>query len=128
MPAYITSLGKCLPGEPIPSDQLDDYLGAVGGGRGARVRDLVIKNSGIRTRHYAIDSDQATTMTNADLAVASILDATTRVGLPIEDLGLIAVGTTLGDLLAPTMASMVHGMLGGGPCEVLGTGGFCCAG
>ena len=84
--------------------------------------------NGIEKRHFAIDRDGRTQMLNEELAVAAIRAALQSRGIATSDIGMLATGTTQGDLPVPGFASMVHGRLGGGPMEVLSAGGVCCSG
>ncbi len=56
---YMTSLGKYLPGDPIPSEEIEQYIGSVGS-QTSPLRERVVRNSGIKTRYYAIDKQQRT--------------------------------------------------------------------
>jgi 3-oxoacyl-[acyl-carrier-protein] synthase-3 len=125
MPTYITSTGKFLPGDPIPMDRVDEYIGPVGS---SEVRDLVLKNSGIATRHYAIDRQQRTTLSNGDLAAAAIRDAIDGSSIELADVDLLAVATSAGDYHSPALANMVHGDLFDHPCEVVAANGLCACG
>jgi 3-oxoacyl-[acyl-carrier-protein] synthase-3 len=127
MSAYITSVGAFLPGEPIGNDDLQSYLGTVPGGSG-RLRRRMLDANGIEKRHYAIDRDGNSTMLNEELAERAVLAALASRGLTAADVGMLATGTTQGDLPVPGFASMVHGRLGGGPMEILSAGGVCCSG
>ncbi len=84
--------------------------------------------NGIEKRHYAIDRHGHTLMLNEELAERAVLDALRGRGITASDVGMLATGTTQGDLPVPGFASMVHGRLGGGPMELLTAGGVCCAG
>jgi 3-oxoacyl-[acyl-carrier-protein] synthase-3 len=127
MSAYITSVGAFLPGEPIGNDDLQSYLGTVPGGSD-RLRRRMLDANGIEKRHYAIDRDGNSTMLNEELAERAVLAALASRGLTAADVGMLATGTTQGDLPVPGFASMVHGRLGGGPMEILSAGGVCCSG
>lgn len=127
MDAYITGVGSYLPGEPIGNDEIEDYLG-VAQGSSDRLRRRMLAANGIEKRHYAIDRTGSTTMLNEQLAELAILDALVQRGVSIDEVGMIATGTTQGDLPVPGFASMVHGRLGGGPKEILSAGGVCCSG
>ena len=127
MSAYITSVGAFLPGEPIGNDDLQSYLGTVPGGSG-RLRRRMLDANGIEKRHYAIDRDGNSTMLNEELAERAVLAALASRDLTAADVGMLATGTTQGDLPVPGFASMVHGRLGGGPMEILSAGGVCCSG
>lgn len=127
MSSYIVSTGRFLPGSPVSNEDIDDYIGAVGP-NSAVVRDQTLMNNGIKTRYYAIDKQQRTVISNTEMAVNAARAAMGRADVTAEDVDLIACGTTLPDLQAPGFASMVHGELGGGPCEILTVGGLCNAG
>ncbi|MCI0424254.1 MAG: iron-containing redox enzyme family protein, partial [Actinobacteria bacterium] len=71
--------------------------------------------------------DGRTVMLNEELAEAAIRAALQHRGMTARDIGMLATGTTQGDLPVPGFASMVHGRLGGGPMEVLSAGGVCCS-
>jgi 3-oxoacyl-[acyl-carrier-protein] synthase-3 len=126
MTAYITSVGCYLPGEPIGNDDLENYLGSMPGSD--RVRRRMLEANGIEKRHYAIDRDGNTLMLNEELAEMAIRNALTNRGITPRDVGMLATGTTQGDLPVPGFASMVHGRLGGRSMEVLSAGGVCCSG
>lgn len=122
--AYITGLGSHLPGPPIANDEVADILG--GADRvTARLRASIQQANGIRTRHYAMDTEGRTTALNEELAAHALRAALADRGLDPEDLGMLACATTQGDLLVPGFASMVHGRLGGGPMQLLTAQGVC---
>lgn len=122
---YITGTGAYLPGEPVDNTRIARRLGATGG---AGLRERVLAMNGIRTRHYALDDDGATTMLNEELAAEAVGEALADRGLPLASVGMLATGTTQGDLLVPGFASMVHGRLGGSPMELLSASGVCASG
>ena len=127
MDAYITGVGAFLPGEPIGNDELESYLGTIPGGSD-RLRRRMLEANGIEKRHYAIDRNGQTLMLNEELAERAVLAALQGRGMSPRDIGMLATGTTQGDLAVPGFASMVHGRLGGAPMEVLSAGGVCCSG
>jgi 3-oxoacyl-[acyl-carrier-protein] synthase III len=126
-PVFITGCGAFLPGEPVDGDQAERLLGCVDG-RPSRFKGRVLAANGITTRHYALDADGRTTMLNEELAARAVLAALGERGITPADVGMLAAGTTQGDVLVPGFASMVHGRLGGGPLETLSAGGVCCSG
>jgi 3-oxoacyl-[acyl-carrier-protein] synthase-3 len=126
MPTYMTSLGRFLPGAPIPTGDVEAYIGAVGADEA--VRDHVLSTSGIRTRHYVIDHEQQTRYSSVDLCEHAIRAAIEPRGIDVDDIGLLTVATSGGDLIGPSLASMVHGRLESPPCEVASINGLCCAG
>lgn len=120
MDVYITKLSAFLPGEPVSNDAMESVLGLVGG-KPSRAKRLVLRSNGITSRHYVIDPKTgATTHSNAALAAEAI-----RGLKDLEDVDCLACGTTMGDQLMPSHASMVHGELGIPPCEVVSPAGVC---
>jgi 3-oxoacyl-[acyl-carrier-protein] synthase III len=120
--AYITGTGAFLPGEPVGNAELAARFGD-GTTRDTVVRDRVLAANEIRTRHYAEPG-----MLNEELAARAVERALQDRGLQTKQIGMLATGTTQGDLRVPGFASMVHGRLGGGPCELLSAGGVCASG
>ena len=132
MAVHLTASGSFLPGAPVDNDSMEARLGLIGGVP-SRYRRAVLRNNGIRSRHYAIDEDGRQTHLNEQLAATAIERAVERRGITLEEVGMLAVGTTLPDVLSPGFASMVHGRLGTnsdrvGPKEVLSTAGICASG
>ncbi|WP_099023752.1 StlD/DarB family beta-ketosynthase [Mycolicibacterium palauense] len=127
MSAYITATGSYLPGDPVPNEEIEDYIGHAGRATTA-LRDVTLANCGIKTRHYAIDKNQQTVVTNAAMAAAAVRLAADRAGLGPDDVDLLSAATTMGDLIAPGHASMVHGELGYHPLEITTSHGICSCG
>jgi 3-oxoacyl-[acyl-carrier-protein] synthase-3 len=125
---YITSMGKFLPGEPVGNDEMEDYLGRVGGKSSKSMRRILEQNK-IRYRHYAIDKQQRSLYSNAEMAAFAIRDALNRnSGADENEIDFLAVGTTQGDLLVPGFASMVHAETGLPVMEIATHHGVCASG
>ncbi|MBA1145574.1 beta-ketoacyl-ACP synthase III [Ectothiorhodospiraceae bacterium WFHF3C12] len=126
-PVYIRRLAAFLPGEPIDNERMESLLGQIDQ-RPSRARRLVLRNNGITTRYYALDpATGRPTHNNAQLtaeAVHLLADA----GLDLDQLDVLACGTSSPDQLMPNHAVMVHGELGNPPCEVSSSAGVCVAG
>ena len=127
MSAYITATGAFLPGYPVPNDEIEDYIGKAGRAS-SDLKDLILANCGIKTRHYAIDKNQQTVISNAAMAASAVRDAAERAGLGPNDVELLTAATTLPDVMGPGHASMVHGELGYGPLEIATAHGICSSG
>jgi 3-oxoacyl-[acyl-carrier-protein] synthase-3 len=115
--AFITALGRFLPGDGVPNDGMEDVLGRIGG-KPSRFGPIALGQNGIRTRHYALDRNGRTEWTNAKLAAAALADALSRSELSGTDIDFLAAATTQNDVLVPGFASMVHGESGFGPLEI----------
>jgi 3-oxoacyl-[acyl-carrier-protein] synthase III len=132
MTVHLTATGSFLPGDPVDNDLMESRLGLVGGHE-SRYRRLVLRNNGIRSRYYAIDDDGNQTHLNEELAAHAIERAVEDRGLGLNEIDMLAVGTTIPDILMPGFGTMVHGRLGTntgqvGPMEVLTTAGICTSG
>ena len=125
MAAYITDLASFLPGDPVANEEIDLYLGPVDR-LSSRTRTKILASNGIRSRHYAIDRETGEpTHTNAQLTAEAVRRLTGGGG---AGWSCLACGTSSPDQLMPGHASMVHGELGGSPCEVVSTAGICLSG
>jgi len=70
--------------------------------------EWIVQRTGIRERHVA-DETEAT----SDLALKAAQQALDRAGVEPEDVDLIVVGTTTGDMAFPTTANLLQQQLGG---------------
>ena len=127
MTAYITATGRYLPGDPVTNNEIEDYIGKAGRAS-SDLKDMILANCGIKTRHYAIDKNQQTVISNAAMAAEAVRHAAERAGLGPNDVELLTAATTLPDVLGPGHASMVHGELGYGPLEIATAHGICSSG
>ena len=121
---YINQIGKYLPGNPISNEEMEEYLGMVGGVP-SRLRPKVLNQNKIEQRFYALDKQQRTTISNAAMAAHSVRDAISRSEITLDDLELLVTATSQGDLPLPGFASMVHGELKNKPCEIASLHGIC---
>ncbi|KQZ86058.1 hypothetical protein ASD56_07285 [Microbacterium sp. Root166] len=122
--AYLTGFGRYLPGDPVDNDGIVARLG--GDDKVTeRIRRRILESNGIRQRHYALDERGEPTELNEGLAVKALQAALDDRGIGAADLRMLACATTMGDVLVPGFASMVHGRLGGGPMQLLSASGVC---
>ena len=122
--AYLTGFGAYLPGDPVDNDGIAARLG----GHDAvteRIRRRILDANGIRQRHYALDENGESTELNEQLAVKALQAALADRGIGASSARMLATATTMGDVLVPGFASMVHGRLGGGPMQLLSATGVC---
>ena len=127
MSAYITSMGKFLPGDPVDNDSMEEYLGKIGG-KPSRVRARILKQNGILTRHYAMDREQNSLFSNAEMAASAAQEAILQGGVNLRDIDFLAAATSQGDFPLPGFASMVHAELGLPSCEIATLHGVCASG
>lgn len=126
-PVYINALGKFLPGEPISNDEMEEYLGYVGG-KPSRLRSRILKQNGIQSRYYAIDREGKVRFRDYELAANAVRDALTKSELSLTEIQYLSTATSQSDLLAPGFASLVHGELKIPNCEIASLHGICAGG
>lgn len=122
--AYITNMAAFLPNAPVGNEQMEAVLGMIGG-RPSRARRIILRSNGIKTRHYAIDpATGRATHSNAQLT-AEAVRRLANAHFKLEQIDLLACGTTFADQLVPSHTNMVHGELGIPACENIATSGVC---
>ena len=122
---YINKIASFLPNEAVDNDNIEKVLGQVGE-RPSRAKRIILRSNKIKTRYYAIDPQtREMTHTNAQLTAEVIrkLD-----GINLDEVDVLACGTTMPDQLMPNHASMVHGELKCAPLELISTAGICLSG
>ncbi|MGM3309227.1 beta-ketoacyl-ACP synthase III [Anabaena sp. WFMT] len=126
--AYITGLGAFLPNQPVNNEEIENVLGLINN-KPSRCKNRILKNNGIKSRHYAIDPKTGKpTHTNAHLTAEAVRILAKNSNLPLEEIECLVCGTSSPDQLIPNHALMVHGELQSPPCEVVSTSGVCCSG
>jgi len=120
---FITSTATYFPNSPVTNDCMEDYLGLISGVN-SRVKNIVLRQNGIKQRYYALNTKQEMTHTNADLAVQSIYRLL-KEHLSTKDIDLLACATASPDQVLPSHASMVHGLLKNKPMEIFSVSGIC---
>ena len=127
MNVYITRASKFLPNEPVGNDEMESYLGMVDG-KPSKARRIVLARNGIKQRYYALDREGNVTHTNVQMAANAIRGLLDK-QFTVDDIDLLACGTTSTEQLLPSHAVMVHGELGGTRnIEVVSFAGSCCTG
>jgi len=126
--AFVTGFGAFLPNQPVGNDAIERVLGAVNQ-FSSRVKQRILINNGILSRHYAIDPETGKpTHTSARLTAEAIRALANNANFSLEDMDCLVCGTSSADQIIPAHGSMVHAELGCPPCEVVTTMGVCCAG
>ncbi len=124
---FITSTGACLPGPPVDNQQVEQVLGLVDG-KASRLRQRILKSNGIKTRHYAIDSEGHTTHSNTQLAALAAKQCLERSALEAADIGMLSCATSQPDLMLPGFGSLVQAELEIPAVELLTAHGICSCG
>lgn len=106
---YITKTSKFLPNQPISNEEMEDFLGKINQ-IPSKARRIVLRNNGIKTRYYALDKTGNVTHSNAELtsnAITNLFDTQ----FTKNEVEVLSCGTSTPDLLLPSHAAMVHGLL-----------------
>ena len=124
---YINNLGAFLPGPPVGNDEIDRYIQPLNR-QSERLKGRILKENGIRERHYAIDEEGRTRFSAAHMAARAAEACLEGAGLTLDDVSLLCTGSSGADLILPGFASMVQGELTGKPMETASLQGVCSAG
>jgi 3-oxoacyl-[acyl-carrier-protein] synthase-3 len=122
---YINDVAAFLPNLVVANDEMDAVLGNETPGHN-RVRQLILRQNGIKTRYYAIDPRTgAFNYTNAALTAEAVRRLSAFSTKPVE---CLCCGTSSPDQSLPGHALMVQGELQTGPCETASFSGICGSG
>lgn len=105
---FITKIAKFLPNAPVGNDEIGKRIGCLNGSE--RIKNLILRRNGIKTRYYAIDASNNVTHSNAELtfeAIKGLLDE----DFVMQDIELLSSGTSSPDQFVPSHAVMVHGLM-----------------
>jgi 3-oxoacyl-[acyl-carrier-protein] synthase-3 len=123
---YITKAAKYLPNEAVSNDEMENYLGLIND-TASKARRIILRNNKITSRYYAVDKTGKSTHTNAELtrnAVVQLFDE----NFTDQDVEVLSCGTSSPDIIAPSHAAMVHGLLKNKSVELNSSMGICCSG
>lgn len=125
--SWIQATGHFLPGDAIDNQAMDAYIAPLNR-ISARIKKRILGENGIRSRHYAVDTQGNTLHSCAGMAASAIHACLLQAGIHLDDVGMLACGTSGGDALMPGFASMVQGELAAPPMQTLSSHGICASG
>lgn len=123
---YITRTSSFFPNQPVHNEEMEDFIGKIGGVP-SRVRPVILRQNGIKTRYYALDRNQQITHTNAQMASMAI-NKLFQSEKEKEYIEVLTCGTSTPDQLLPSHASMVQGEAFKHPMEIYSLSGVCLTG
>lgn len=123
---FIAGTGLHLPGAPVDNDGMDAYVAPINRAS-RRIKQRILAENGIATRHYAIGPDGRTRESNAQMAAAAVRAALADAGCSLDAVDLLACGTSGGDAIMPGFANMVQGELAAPPMHTHTSVGVCAA-
>lgn len=123
---YITRTSSFFPNNPVSNDDMEKFIGMVDG-KPSRVRPIILRQNGIKTRFYALDENQKITHTNAQLAQCAI-EGLFESDVEKKEIQFLSCATSMPDQFMPSHASMVHGAAFEQPMEIASLAGVCMSG
>lgn len=127
-PVYITDTSIFMPNDPVPSEEMEEYLGYIND-KPSKSKKIVLRNNGIKTRYYALTKEGVATHTNAQMTALAVKALFRDNPEKIKDVELLSCGTSSPDQMMPSHGVMVHGWLPEAEAiEVVSPSGVCCAG
>lgn len=120
---FITQTSSFFPNKPVFNEEMEDFIGKIGGVP-SRVKPIILRQNGIKTRYYALDRNQQITHTNAQMASIAI-NKLFQKEKEKEAIEVLTCGTSSPDQLLPSHASMVHGEAFSHPMEIYSLSGVC---
>jgi 3-oxoacyl-[acyl-carrier-protein] synthase III len=121
---FVSGSAYHLPGEAVDNAGMDAFIAPVNR-MSARIKQRILADNGIRQRHYAINADGSTRISNAGMAAAAVRGALIQAQLTLADLQVLACGTSGGDAIMPGFANMVQGELAAPPMNTHTSVGVC---
>ncbi len=127
-PVYITDTSIFMPNDPVPSEEMEEYLGYIND-KPSKSKKIVLRNNGIKTRYYALTKEGKATHTNAQMTALAVKALFKDNPEKIKDVELLSCGTSSPDQMMPSHGVMAHGWLPEAEAiEVVSPSGVCCAG
>ena len=125
---FIVKTSHFFPNSPVLNEDMELYLGYLNG-KASKMKNIVLRNNGIKKRYYALDKNGTATHTNAELTALAIRELMFGEEKKLNEIPLIACGTSSPDQMMPSHGVMVHGWLPeSGSSEIITPSGNCCAG
>lgn len=120
---FITKTSSYFPNNPVGNDEMEEYLGLIDD-HPSRVKSIILRQNGIKTRYYALDKKQRITHTNVELASSAI----NKLFISEDEkhkVQFLSCATSMPDQLIPSHASMVHGATFDHSLETASLSGVC---
>lgn len=124
---YITGTGKFMPNAPVSNEQIDQFIAPLNA-RSPRLKNKILEENGIKTRHYALDRDARTTHSCAEMGAQAVRNCLDKAQGVLSDLTFLCSGTSGGDTVLPGFANAVQGELGAQPLATSSHQGVCASG
>lgn len=124
---YINNVQKYMPNEPVFNEDIEDYLGFIGGKK-SKAKKIVLRSNGIKRRFYVLEKGTEKALYSNAKLTANAIRKLENDNFKLDELECLSCGTTTPDQLMPNHALMVHGELKLDEIEVLSAAGICLSG
>lgn len=124
---YINNVQKFMPNEPVFNDEIEDYLGYIGGKK-SKAKNIVLRSNGIKRRFYVLEKNTLNPLFSNAQITANAIKKLENKDFSINDIEALSCGTTSPDQLMPGHTLMVQGELGISKIETISTSGICLSG
>lgn len=121
---YLLAASHYLPGSPINNEQIDAYVAPIDQ-NSKRIKQRVLGENCIQTRHYAIDTEGKTVISHTEMACRAIQNCLQQAQVSLNEIDLLASASSGGDALMPGVANMIQGALHAPPMETHSHQGVC---
>src|SRR5262249_38317969 len=122
----VKGVGAYLPGEKIPTVDIEDYIGPIAGTDTTKYYQIIEKLAGIKYRHYAIERLSGKLLEDSTcLASKAARIALCRAGLKPENIDAIITTTSTPPYLRAGLAQEVRRALGNPGCSTYDLWGAC---
>src|ERR1700742_4787046 len=102
---YITDTSIFMPNDPVPSEEMEEYLGYINN-KPSKSKKIVLRNNGIKTRYYALNKAHKATHTNAQMTALAVKALFANDPAKIKEVELLSCGTSSPDQMMPS-----HGVM-----------------
>lgn len=124
---YINNVQKYMPNQPVFNEDIEDYLGFIGGKK-SKAKKIVLRSNGIKRRFYVLEKGTEKALYSNAQLTANAVRKLENDNFKLDEVECLSCGTTTPDQLMPNHALMVHGELKLDEIEVLSAAGICLSG
>lgn len=124
MEVFINSTGFYLPGNAVNNEEIESVLGLIHGKK-SRLKNKILNSNGILQRHYAINKQQITEISNSEMAAKAGLQCIDNSYISPAKIQMLSCATSQGDMVLPGFGSMVQAALNISEVELHTSHGIC---